>query len=193
MSLLDEDPSVPATDKTIGADLRSSKISIVEDSTIDEGLAIIQLYDPASCLRCSHLLSLTEEQADELEEQLVEPMIVRANCHYSFGNVLCPAQTMKIVKYTDIDKAVQTYLDVLKTDDPIRLAQYMTHVGKKDKRTARLIMERIKDITDNPKPVETEMVADSDTVSDNISDPVISDAESEEQKTQPLELGFLIR
>ena len=165
-----------------GAGLKSSNIAMVEDPKVDEGLAIVALYDPPSCLRCSHLLSLDEDTAEDYEFQLKENLLVRMDCHYSYGNTLCPAQSMRITKFTDIDKAVETYLEVLKSDDPNRLAQYMKYVGKKDKRTGQLIMERIKEITnqpnapepettnENPEPIQTQTLVETP-------------ANSEEQKT----------
>lgn len=168
----------------MGAGLKSSKIAVVEDPTVDEGLAIIQLYDPPTCLRCSHLLSMTDDSMDEYEYQLKEPILVRMDCHYSYGNQLCPAKSMRITKYTDIDKAVDTYLDVLKSDDPNRLASYMSYVGRKDKRTGQLIMERIKEITNRNTVVEEPVVENVETEQAVDISPVASnDIESEEQKT----------
>lgn len=150
------------------AGLQSSKLTIVEDTTTQaDGVAVIQLYDPPSCLRCTHLLSLTDECIEEYEGVLNSPLLSHVSCHYSNGNTLCPASSMRISKYTDIDKAVEIYLDVLRSDDPSRLANYMDHVASKDKKTAQLIMDRINEITnvqpniDNINP--TDHKPDTDT------------------------------
>ena len=153
------------------AGLQSSKHTVVENTSANTNLdiAVIQLYDPPSCLRCSHLLSLTDECIDEYEDSLKEPLLAHVSCHYTNGNVLCPASSVRISKYTDIDKAVQVYLDVLRSEDPARLADYMDHVARKDKRTARLIMDKINEITNNkgqdPKdqPTEVDPVEDTDS------------------------------
>lgn len=131
------------------AGLQSSKHTVIENTSTSANaeIAVIQLYDPPSCLRCSHLLSLTDECMDEYENVLSEPLLSHVGCHYTNGNILCPASSLRISKYTDIDKAVQVYLDVLRSEDPSRLASYMDYVASKDKRTARLIMDRINEIT----------------------------------------------
>jgi hypothetical protein len=59
------------------AGLQSSKLTIVEDTTTQaDGVAVIQLYDPPSCLRCTHLLSLTDECIEGLRKLLLDETVM---------------------------------------------------------------------------------------------------------------------
>ena len=165
----------------MGAGIKSASVPMV-DADVDNDIAVVQLYDPPSCLRCSHLLSLDEETIEDYELSLREPLLVRTNCHYTHGNLLCPARSLKIAKYVDIDKAVNVYLEVLASDDPKRLASYMAHVGSKDKRTSQLIMERIKALT-NTNP-DTSSVSSNESVGDSIEPPTLGGVEKLESDCQ---------
>lgn len=153
--------------------LQISTVQTSSDYTGLQQLDIIQLYEPASCLRCTDLLELTVEDARELQRTWGTQLLSNMKCHYSNGNTQCPAGTMRIVRLSDVDKAVDAYMEAMGSGDIAKLSRIVNAINQKDESTINLVMSKIKERMNSKQ------------VSDPVPEPVQETPEPINQNNEP--------
>lgn len=101
------------------------------------GLDLLVMYDLGKCLSCAHLIKPSTTDAKRLN--LTEYM----DCHYSNGNVQCPASQLAIVKRTDTLLAASRFSEALSSGNMKRMSKIINRIASKDSHTQSLIMNAI--------------------------------------------------
>lgn len=147
-------------DNKLTATIKAASIHVVEDQDT-AGVDIVQLYNPVNCLRCSSLVSMSDAEHDEWYEATGSDLLQNMNCHYSLGNVLCPASKLRLAKHVDIEHVVNLYHEALDSGDIEKLNRIVKRIKSKDVNTSKLIMDRIRSHNKIPTP-DTSIITEID-------------------------------
>lgn len=141
---------------------------------------VIQLLEPANCLRCTGLLSMSKREATYIQNIWGMPLLDHNAmlCHYSKGSTQCPAASVRIIKHADLDKAVNEYIKALDSGNAKRLSIITEAINQKDDSTSALVMARIKDVLDSRRHIP--MVEDKTPTTTESVEPIAEVAKTEE-------------
>lgn len=88
-------------------------IRVSEDAPM---LGVIQVYK-LKCLTCRHLVPAAAKEFNE--------------CHFSAGNKLCPASSMKIIQHIPIDKIIRAFKEAEGSGNLSRVSRLYAQVAKR--------------------------------------------------------------
>ena len=104
--------------KVIQADTAASQFEQLEIRVSPDAplLGVIQVYK-LKCLNCTHLVPAAGKEYNE--------------CHYSAGNKLCPASSMKIIQHIPIDKILRAFKEAENSGNLGRISRLYAQVAKR--------------------------------------------------------------
>lgn len=105
-----------------------------EEDTRDVDVFFI---DRLNCMRCLHLFPSAPEDKFKAFDK----------CHYSQGNVNCPASHARIVIGMNIDEAVAQYQTALTSGDAATIQELMSDIHERDPYVQDLVFSAIREST----------------------------------------------
>ena len=92
--------------------------------------AVVQVHKP-KCLTCTHLVSFGTK--------------TYSSCHYSAGNDVCPAKTMKITEHIPIDAILAAFKEAEANSDLERVSRLYAQIAKRPDWVQQRITDALKE------------------------------------------------
>ena len=114
----DRDRDSDADSKVIQEDSAASQFEQLEIRVSPDAplLGVIQVYK-LKCLNCTHLVPAAGKEYNE--------------CHYSAGNKLCPASSMKIIQHIPIDKILRAFKEAENSGNLGHISRLYAQIAKR--------------------------------------------------------------